>query len=53
VSGNTSDFNAGNGIFVTCPSNVTGNTAIQNGDGNITINQATPTGCNMKDNVAP
>ncbi len=53
VSGNTSDFNAGHGIFVGCPSNVIGNTAIQNSDGNITINPATPTGCNLNDNVAP
>lgn len=53
VSGNTSDYNAGHGIFTGCPANVIGNTTIQNSDGNIAINPATPTGCNLSNNVAP
>ncbi len=53
VSGNTSDFNAGHGIFAGCPANLLGNTAVQNSDGNIALNPATPTGCNLNNNVAP
>jgi hypothetical protein len=52
VSGNISSFNEGHGIFVGCPSNVIGNTAVSNPDGNIETNPLT-TGCNLEHNVAP
>jgi hypothetical protein len=40
----------GTGIFVSCPSNVTDNTAINNAAKNLVLNG---TGCNNTNNVAP
>ena len=49
VIGNTVDGNAFFGITVTCPSNVTNNTAVNNGQ-NLFFNGG---GCNDTNNVAP
>ncbi len=53
ATGNNARGNGGAGIFVTCPTNVIGNTATLNSGGNLVLNPATPTGCNLSDNVAP
>jgi hypothetical protein len=50
VIGNTVTDNAGFGIRVDCPSNVTDNTAVNNGFGNLVLNGE---GCNNTNNVAP
>jgi hypothetical protein len=51
VIGNTvTDTFQGPGLFVDCPSNVTNNTAVNNGGGNLVLNG---TGCNNTNNVAP
>ena len=54
VVGNTATqtaFDGEAGIFVDCPSNVTDNTAVNNGGaGNLVLNG---TGCNNTNNVAP
>jgi hypothetical protein len=49
VSGNTAEGN-GQGISVSCPSNVIGNTATNNAGGNLVLGGE---GCNNIDNLAP
>jgi len=52
VSDNTATDNRLFGFFVTCPSNVTGNTALNNSDGNLVLETARGS-CNITNNVAP
>jgi hypothetical protein len=49
VTGNTAQANGGDGIQVFCPSNVIGNTAMEN---EVNVNLS-GTGCNNSNNVAP
>jgi hypothetical protein len=50
VIGNTVTGNVDVGIFVDCPSNVTDNTAVNNGQANLVLGG---NGCNNTNNVAP
>ena len=52
VIDNTATDNQAFGFFVTCPSNVTGNTALNNSDGNLVLETARGS-CNITNNVAP
>ena len=52
VIGNTATDNRLFGFFVTCPSNVTDNTALNNSDGNLVLETARGS-CNTTNNVAP
>ena len=52
VSDNTATDNRLFGFFVTCPSNVTGNTALNNSDGNLVLETARGS-CNTTNNLAP
>ena len=52
VSDNTATDNRLFGFFVTCPSNVTDNTALNNSDGNLVLETARGS-CNTTNNVAP
>jgi hypothetical protein len=47
--GNTAANNGGRGFFVNCPSNLTDNTAVNNGQ-NLVLNGE---GCNNTNNLAP
>ena len=50
VIGNTVTDTTGIGLFVSCPSNVTNNTPVNNAGGNLVLNGD---GCNNTNNVAP
>jgi hypothetical protein len=52
VIGNTATDNRLFGFFVSCPSNVTDNTALNNPDGNLVLETARGS-CNTTNNVAP
>ena len=52
VIGNTATDNRLFGFFVTCPSNVTDNTAVDNPDGNLVL-ETSHGSCNITNNVAP
>ena len=52
VIGNTATDNRLFGFFVTCPSNVTDNTAVNNPDGNL-VPETSQGSCNITNNVAP
>ena len=52
VIGNTATDNRLFGFFVSCPSNVTDNTAVDNPDGNLVLETARGS-CNITNNVAP
>ena len=52
VIGNTATDNRLFGFFVTCPSNVTYNTAIDNPDGNLVL-ETSQGSCNTTNNLAP
>jgi hypothetical protein len=52
VIGNTATDNRLFGFFVSCPSNVTDNTALNNPDGNLVLETAQGS-CNTTNNVAP
>jgi hypothetical protein len=52
VIDNTATDNQLFGFFVSCPSNVTGNTALNNHDGNLVLETAQGS-CNITNNVAP
>jgi hypothetical protein len=52
VIGNTATDNRLFGFFVTCPSNVTDNTAVDNPDGNLVL-ETSQGSCNTTNNVAP
>ena len=52
VIGNTATDNRQFGFLVTCPSNVTDNTAVNNPDGNLVL-ETSRGSCNITNNVAP
>ena len=52
VIGNTATDNRLFGFFVSCPFNVTDNTALNNSDGNLVLETARGS-CNITNNVAP
>jgi hypothetical protein len=52
VIDNTATDNQAFGFFVTCPSNVTGNTSLNNPDGNLVL-ETSRGSCNITNNVAP
>ena len=52
VIGNTATDNRQFGFLVTCPSNVTDNTAVNNPDGNL-VPETSQGSCNITNNVAP
>jgi hypothetical protein len=52
VIDNTATDNQAFGFFVTCPSNVTGNTSLNNPDGNLVM-ETSRGSCNITNNVAP